>query len=556
MGSILKSLPAEYKTYPMDEKMLRFFDRILPAAHKARHSPVDALQQKILNTFLGWLIAAAIFLRIVLAILGDPGRGVLYTAIPFFIVLMALIFLLERYISYMAAGILFISFLVIGISTSDTPAQVMFGESLMYFIVPVVLAGLLLRPWAGYIVAGLVSLGITLMVIVQKMGVPNIPAFILFFLMALVIQVSTDRLHKAMQEEQKKSRALQESKEKYHRLIDHLPVGVVIMQADKVALINPTGAKLFGAASPQELVGQAVRDYIHPDFLDFLNERSIDAWAHNLKGEPFEEKILRINGSSVETESVIIPFIYEDEPSTLAVFSDITERNRARAVILRKNQRIQEMSRKLIEVQESEKHHLAAELHDDLGQSLTSLKLMLELAQRERTNAGRNERIAASQDLISGLINTVRNISLDLRPPMLDDFGLSSALGWLFERFQSQTGIAIQWEYSINNEERFQPVIETAVFRIIQEALTNIARHAGVKEAQVRIRSDANIHIEVTDQGAGFDPTRVLQDSAASTGLSGMQERVRLLGGSLEILSEIGRGACIKAEIPLEAVLA
>ena len=215
------------------------------------------------------------------------------------------------------------------------------------------------------------------------------------------------------------------------------------------------------------------------------------------------------------------------------------------------NQTIQEVSRKLVEVEEQEKRLLASELHDDLGQSLTSLKLMLELASGSHSPATRRQKMAEGRELVSELMDKVRNLSLDLRPAMLDDFGLFPALRWLFDRLQSQMGISIHCNCDLESNQRFEPHIETAAFRIIQEALTNVARHASVREARVTVSTGKAISIEISDSGTGFDASRIAQNATVSAGLSGMQERARLLGGHVEFQSKPGAGTRVLAEIPL-----
>jgi signal transduction histidine kinase len=194
---------------------------------------------------------------------------------------------------------------------------------------------------------------------------------------------------------------------------------------------------------------------------------------------------------------------------------------------------------------------LATELHDDLGQSLTSLKLMLEFSASKHATHKQQEVMRNARELLVELMDKVRNLSLDLRPAMLDDFGLFATLRWLFERFHTQTGISIRCNYNLDSAQRFPAPVEIGAFRIIQEALTNIARHAAVKEAQVNIEIDKNLAIEIADHGTGFDFSGDINQLASSGGLSGMQERARLLGGKVLIFSKKGAGTRVVAEIPL-----
>jgi two-component system, NarL family, sensor histidine kinase NreB len=124
----------------------------------------------------------------------------------------------------------------------------------------------------------------------------------------------------------------------------------------------------------------------------------------------------------------------------------------------------------------------------------------------------------------------VRNLSLDLRPAMLDDFGLFAVLEWLFQRYTKQTHLAVNHDFSFLDERRFPKVIETAVFRIIQEVISNPARYAGVQEVEVKIQVNDCLEVEIRDQGKGFDASHIDISAYQTGGLSGMRARWRLIG--------------------------
>lgn len=213
--------------------------------------------------------------------------------------------------------------------------------------------------------------------------------------------------------------------------------------------------------------------------------------------------------------------------------------------VLQGRARLAALSRRLVEIQEAERRHIARELHDEIGQLLTSLKLTLEMdvSGRRRDEAHR---------LVQDLFGRVREMSLTLRPPVLDDFGLVPTLLWHLERYGAQTGVRVRLEHE-GLDRRFPAEIETAAFRIVQEALTNVARHAGVTEATVRAWADAaTLHVQIEDRGRGFD-TGVI--ASASSGLSGMRERARFLGGRLSVESAPGGGTRLHAELPVADVV-
>ncbi|MDE3091110.1 MAG: sensor histidine kinase, partial [Chloroflexota bacterium] len=205
---------------------------------------------------------------------------------------------------------------------------------------------------------------------------------------------------------------------------------------------------------------------------------------------------------------------------------------------------------RLVEVQEQERRDIARELHDEIGQSLTGLKVLL-----ETQNGLLEEKVASdlrnAQALVGELVRKVRDLSLDLRPAMLDDLGLLPALGWYLERYTAQTRVQVTFKHTGVERRRFAPAVETAAYRIVQEALTNVARHAGVGAATVRLWANPDmLGVQIEDQGKGFDSAATLAQGETS-GLTGMRERTILLGGDLTIESAPERGTRLTAELPL-----
>jgi signal transduction histidine kinase len=194
-------------------------------------------------------------------------------------------------------------------------------------------------------------------------------------------------------------------------------------------------------------------------------------------------------------------------------------------------------------LEEAERRHLARELHDEIGQSLTALKIRLELARAEGD-------LGEARQLVDDLMARVSNLSLDLRPAMLDDLGLLPALLWLFERYTAQTRVQVDFQHD-GLGARFSPESETAAFRIVQEALSNAARHSGADRVTVRVWVEgATLGVQVSDRGRGFQPDAALA-AGASSGLLGMRERAVALGGRLTVEASPGEGARLQAELPL-----
>ncbi len=231
-------------------------------------------------------------------------------------------------------------------------------------------------------------------------------------------------------------------------------------------------------------------------------------------------------------------------------YRDVSESRRLFHEVRVAHERLQSLSRRLVEAQETERRHIARELHDEIGQALTGLHLLLDMTNRLSMSEPVQKNLHEARNLVNELMAQVREMSLDLRPAMLDDLGLLPTLRWFFRRYTTQTDIRVQFRHT-DMEQRFASEVETVVYRLVQEALTNVARYAGVNEATVRLWSDPDtVGVQVEDQGKGFDPEVVLA-RATSSGLAGMRERVVLLGGDLTIESTPGGGTCLVAELPL-----
>lgn len=223
--------------------------------------------------------------------------------------------------------------------------------------------------------------------------------------------------------------------------------------------------------------------------------------------------------------------------------------------LTRDERRFRGLAKAVWKVQEDERRRLARELHDGLGQTLTALTHLLERMQRQGGGEqGESHRLAHSLELARTALRETRELSRLLRPPVLDDLGLLPALAWLARTLGEQTGLAVELE-TAGLEERLEAEVETLVFRVVQEALTNVLKHAGAARAEVRVtRQEGSLELTVRDAGRGFDPT-ILESRAGATGsgLRGMRDRIELFGGRLHLRSAPGAGTSLSAVIPLPA---
>lgn len=231
---------------------------------------------------------------------------------------------------------------------------------------------------------------------------------------------------------------------------------------------------------------------------------------------------------------------------------DITERVRSKEQLETANRRLQLLSSRVVEIQELERQHIARGLHDDIGQALTAIKINLEsLRLRDASLRGAGP-IDDSVHIVEIALQQVRTMSLDLRPPQLDDLGLAAALRWYVDRKAGAAGVGAQFRVE-SLPEHIHPDIETACFRIAQEAMTNVLRHAQARNVWVDLRGhDAHLHLMVRDDGRGCDVAAVRERAAqgGSFGLISMEERASLVGGRIEISSREGRGTVVDAFLP------
>jgi signal transduction histidine kinase len=242
--------------------------------------------------------------------------------------------------------------------------------------------------------------------------------------------------------------------------------------------------------------------------------------------------------------------------ANVSLTQEIAERTRAegeRAILFDQvsasREQLQLLSRRLLQLQETERRAIARELHDEIGQMLTALRLLLTI--KPGLPQGKAlSRVTDARSVVQNLFERVRALALDLRPAMLDELGLVGSLLGLFRRYTKRTNIRIRFDHHGLEAKRFPPEVETAAFRIVQEALTNVARHSGVSSATVSLQADSRIlSVRIEDSGRGFAPVEGRADS--STGLIGMQERARLLGGILTVDSAPSEGTRVTAALPV-----
>jgi PAS domain S-box-containing protein len=330
-----------------------------------------------------------------------------------------------------------------------------------------------------------------------------------------------------------------------------------------IIVANDRALEVYGYTR-EELPELTIDDLVAPHSLVAHRQKikDLSAGGHNLYQSVHQLK----NGTTFPVEVSAVNITVEGQSYLQWIIRDITERKIAEQMLIsakdemevkvaertselaRANAQLQSFAARMVRVQEEEKKRIARDLHDQIGQSLTALKLMISQATR-LTSKQATPTLTEAQKVLSELMGQVREMSLNLRPSMLDDLGLLPALTWHFEKYQNQTKIKVIFNHK-GLQRHFSPVIAETGYRVVQEALTNAAKYAGVTEVQIDAWADENtLTLRVEDSGRGFAPAKIA--SNVSFGLRGMSERLSAVGGNLQVVSEPGSGTILTAVIPL-----
>ncbi len=348
-------------------------------------------------------------------------------------------------------------------------------------------------------------------------------------------------------------KVLQESEEKYKTLTENSLTGIFIHQDGKFVFVNDKFANMHGY-KPEELLQKEHLLLVHPDERKILKDIAIK----RLEGKPvphqYEVRRITKDGKTIWCEMMATLIQYKGKPAIMGNVIDTTERKLVETAIKKSEEQLRNLTTYLQRVGEIERTNIAREIHDELGQTLTVLKMDLSWLRKRlpEDQISVRERTDTMSQLINRTIQTVKKISTALRPGLLDDLGLAAAIEWQAEEFQQRTGI--RCKITIEPKDiTFDKDRNTAIFRILQETLTNVARHAEASEVKVSLKQrDGQIELKVRDNGKGITEEQI--SNPKSFGLIGIRERVKIFGGNNMMKGIADKGTVMTVKIPLQDV--
>jgi two-component system sensor histidine kinase UhpB len=354
-------------------------------------------------------------------------------------------------------------------------------------------------------------------------------------------------------ERKKAEAALRESEERYRIAIESSNDGVAITRDGLHVYVNRRFLEMFGYGKAEEVLGKSMGDFVRPEDRQRIVAMSLERQSGEVQPPRAQFVGIRSDGSPIYLESSSSSITYGGKPACLYYLRDITGRKQGEARLRDSRERLRALAARLQAIREEERANVAREIHDELGQALTCMKMDLwEI--REGSSSDRVDKdavllkIEGVLGLIDATIDTVRRIASALRPGILDDLGLVPAIEWQLSDFQRRTGIICEFRKarSLVIDKDYSSVL----FRVFQESLTNIVRHSEAEKVEITLRkTKGELVLAICDDGKGIRESEV--SSAASLGILGMRERVRPFDGRLHIAGEPGKGTRVTVRIPL-----
>ena len=343
---------------------------------------------------------------------------------------------------------------------------------------------------------------------------------------------------------------VEERLQEYEKVVEGLEEIIVVVDREYRYLIANRAFLNYRGLERKQLLGHFVSEFQDAEIFEKVIKQKLD---EALQGNVVRYELKYTYPKLGERDLSLSYFPIEGAEGVdrvACVFQDVTERKRAEAQLTATTEQLRALSARLESAREEEGARIAREIHDELGSALTTLKWDLETIDREYFEAEETpdlvrirEKIAAMMQLIDATTHTMKRISSELRPSILDDIGLVEAIEWQTQQFQTRTGIICNCDCGLENVELTQEQ-STAIFRIFQEALTNILRHAKAAQVDVAVKQDSSeLVLTIKDNGRGISDEE--KSRPESLGLLGMRERVSVIGGQIDITGVEGEGTLV-----------
>ena len=355
-------------------------------------------------------------------------------------------------------------------------------------------------------------------------------------------------------------RSLQESEARKGAILNSALDAIITIDGQgRIVEFNPAAEKIF-TRTRSAVLGQELAEVIIPPALREKHRRGLERFltrGHGpMIGRRVETTATRADGKEFPVELTVSKVSLAGPPLFTGFVRDITDRRRAEKQLRDSREQLRALAAYLQSVREEERTHIAREVHDELGQTLTGLKMDLAWLDKKMTEVSGNddlrqfeERLKELPGRVDAIIGTVRKIATELRPPVLDDLGLEAAIEWQIQEFEKRTGIKCRFTGSPKHID-LDPARSTAVFRIFQETLTNVLRHAEASQVNIQLREEGDkLILEVQDNGRGMTGREL--SGTRSLGLLGMRERATMLDGEVNIIGRQGKGTTVGLRIPL-----
>jgi PAS domain S-box-containing protein len=364
-------------------------------------------------------------------------------------------------------------------------------------------------------------------------------------------------------QQRQRENLLRESELRYRSLFDATPDAVFLIDETQILMANPAALSLLGVADAADIVGWPPREIVHPRYYAVVRERFQRAFLLGQTNPTMQIQLLRADGQLVDVEAISAPFDYGGKRVVHAVMRDITQRLQAERALRQSEQelsqnadRLAAMSRHLVAVQEDARRRLARELHDRTSPNLAAIGINLDvvsLALRDEDWATLSARMDDNRALIEDTAASIREICADLRPPALDYAGLVPAIEAYLDQYGRRMNIASKFNFT-SRQSRLPPDIESTLFRITQEALTNVAKHAGASTVCIELDiGTETTHLEISDDGRGFNAASsapaTSQGLLSGQGLLNMREMAEFAGGRFSLHASPGLGTRLQVVI-------